>query len=122
MLEACVRIGLKKEECVSIDLDLESIWASHSLTPFQSILSERLKDVISSTAFEQSQNQSQLAVPVPSILQNKGTVGLKGSQTDPLQPDLVGRVKTPLSQSSGMYQILLRANSLTLLRRFTEFV
>ena len=107
MLEAYVRIGLKKEECVSIDLDLESIWASHSFTAFQSILSERLKAVISSTGFEQSQQQSHLAVPVPSILQNRGTVGLKGNQADSLQADLVASVKTPLSKSSGMYQISL---------------
>ena len=51
MPEVYVRIGLKKEECVSIDLDFESIWAPHSLTTFQSILSERLNAVVPSTVF-----------------------------------------------------------------------
>lgn len=84
MLEANVRIELTKEECVSIDLDSESIWDSHSLTLFQSILSERFKAIIASTVSEQSQNQSQLAVPVPSISQNKGAVGLRRNQADSL--------------------------------------
>lgn len=103
MLEADVCIGLKKEECVSIDLDLGSIWDPHSLTSFQSILCERLKAVNFSTVSEQSPNQSQIAVPVPSILQNKGTVGLMGNQANSLQPDLIDSVKTLSCQSSGMY-------------------
>ena len=105
MLEANVRIGLKKEECVSIDLDLKSIWDPHSLTPFQSILSERLKAVISSTDTKQSRNQSQLAVPGPSILRNEDPPGLMGNQADSLQPGLIGSAKIPSSQSSGMYEI-----------------
>lgn len=112
MPEVYVRIGLKKEECVSIDLDFESIWDPHPLTPFQSILSERLKAVISSTVSEQSPNQSQLAVPVPSILQHKGTMGLRRDQADSLHPGLVGSVKLPSSQSSGMYKTSYMSQSI----------
>ena len=68
MLEVYMRIGLKKELYVSIDLEFESIWDPHSLNPFQSILSKRLKVVVSRTISEQSQNQSQLANPISSIL------------------------------------------------------
>ena len=98
-----MRIGLEKEECVSIGSDFESVWAPHSLTPFQSILSERLKAAVSSTVSRQSRNQSRLAVPVPSILQHKGTMGLRKDQADSLHPGLIGSVKPQSSQSSGIY-------------------
>lgn len=87
-----------------MDLDFESIWDPHSLTPFQSILSKRLKAVVSSTVSEQPRNQSQLAVPIPPILQRKGTMGLRRNQGDSLHPGLIGNVETPSSQSSGMYE------------------
>lgn len=107
-----MRIGLKKEKCVAMDLDFESIWDPHSLTPFQSILSERLKAAVSSTVSEQSRNQSQFAIPIPSILQRKGTMGLRRSQGDSLHPDPVGSVETPSSQSSGMYETSYMSQSI----------
>ena len=106
-----MRIDLKKEKCVAMDLDFESIWDPHSLTPFQSILSERLKAVVSSTA-EQSRNQSQLAVPIPSILQRKGTMGLRRNQCNSLHPGLIDSVEPPSSQSSGMYETSYMSQSI----------
>ena len=107
-----MRIGLKKEKCVSMDLDFDLIWDPHSLTPFQSILSERLKAVVSSTVSEQSRNQSQLAVPISSILQRKGTMGLRRNQCDSLHPGLIGSVETPSSQTSGMYETSYMSQSI----------
>ena len=103
MLEVYVRIGLKKEECVSLDLGFESLWDPKSLTPFQSILSERLTAVASSSISEQSRNQSQLAARDPSILQHKGTMGLRENQAGSSHPGPSGSVKIPSSLSTGMY-------------------
>ena len=104
MVEVYVRIGLKKEECVSINLGFESLWDPKSLTPFQSMLSERLTAVASNTVSEQSRNQSQLAVRDPSILQHRGTMGLRGNQAGSSHPSPSGSAKTPSSPSIGMYE------------------